>query len=907
MARRIAASEIKKNVDIVEIIGRFVHLKKAGAIYKAPCCFHEEKTASLTVTPSKQTFKCYGCGAGGDVIAFLMAAGRTFPEALNELDDPYNTKGAAITTEKIKNFKPAPIVEWKPILHDPPFVEPKIEHWSYGKPKRVWEYKDEWNRIIGYTCRFEIKTGKDKIEKQVLPFVYCTDGTRKEWRWKGFANPRPIYNLPLIIADKIKPIVISEGEKTADAITDLLDDYISVTWIGGANAVPVTDWKPLYGREIVLWPDNDHSKKYAKNHPRAGAIMDFQDQPGNKAMLEIFQVLKDHCPNIKWVQNPNDTECGWDAADAEWTKEEGAVYFKSHLIPVPNLKITADEVGFEMEDPSAVKLKRQKEKGDKRNNGHFKMLGYDKESGGVIYYFYSYGSKSVIYLSPGQMGKNNLLQLAPLYWWELNFWAERMVFSTDEAADFLITESHRVGIFNEKWIRGRGAWVDDKRVVIHTGNKLIVNGVETNLSDFKSKYIYEVGDELGFNVDKPATVKTANKLIQITNLLNWDRPINSYLLAGWCVIAPVCGALLWRSHIWLTGGAGSGKSWVFQYIVRLMLGECALAIQGEVTEPAIRQTLQHDALPVVFDEAEGNDKKNQDRMQAVLGLMRTASTSDGGIVIKGGGTGKAATYRIRSCFAYASINVQIANQADQSRIATLGLKKAKGKEAAANFAVLLKKYSEVFTSEFTASIRARTIKLLPVILHNTKIFSAAAAEVLGEQRAGDQIGTLLAGAYSLFSNKNITYDAAVAWINKTDWEEEKNNDFSRDEFSLMEHLMGHLTRMESVAGIQERTIGELVQICAKLNYDPASLITESLADDRLKRLGIIVKGNYVIISNSASELKKILLGTAWYRNHNKILLRIEGALASNGERFSSGVLTRAVKVPLKEIFVDKAV
>ncbi|MGI9950789.1 DNA primase [Moorellaceae bacterium AZ2] len=78
--------EIKAKVDITEVISEYVRLKKRGQNYVGLCPFHSEKTPSFTVSPSKGIFYCFGCGAGGDVIAFLMRqTGMTFPEAVTRL------------------------------------------------------------------------------------------------------------------------------------------------------------------------------------------------------------------------------------------------------------------------------------------------------------------------------------------------------------------------------------------------------------------------------------------------------------------------------------------------------------------------------------------------------------------------------------------------------------------------------------------------------------------------------------------------------------------------------------------------------------------------------------------------------------------------------------------------------
>jgi DNA primase len=79
-------AEIKSKVDIVELIGEQVVLKKAGQSYKGLCPFHSEKTPSFTVTPARESWKCFGCGRGGDLFNFVMERDSvTFPEALQRL------------------------------------------------------------------------------------------------------------------------------------------------------------------------------------------------------------------------------------------------------------------------------------------------------------------------------------------------------------------------------------------------------------------------------------------------------------------------------------------------------------------------------------------------------------------------------------------------------------------------------------------------------------------------------------------------------------------------------------------------------------------------------------------------------------------------------------------------------
>jgi DNA primase len=78
--------ELLARVDIVDVIERYVPLRKAGANYQACCPFHTEKTPSFTVSPSKQFYHCFGCGAHGSAIGFIMQyCGLGFVEAVEEL------------------------------------------------------------------------------------------------------------------------------------------------------------------------------------------------------------------------------------------------------------------------------------------------------------------------------------------------------------------------------------------------------------------------------------------------------------------------------------------------------------------------------------------------------------------------------------------------------------------------------------------------------------------------------------------------------------------------------------------------------------------------------------------------------------------------------------------------------
>ena len=83
--------KLKATIDIVDVIGNYLELKKSGANYKCNCPFHGEKTPSFIVSPQKQIFHCFGCGIGGDAIKFVMEYEKlSYPEAVEKIASMYN-------------------------------------------------------------------------------------------------------------------------------------------------------------------------------------------------------------------------------------------------------------------------------------------------------------------------------------------------------------------------------------------------------------------------------------------------------------------------------------------------------------------------------------------------------------------------------------------------------------------------------------------------------------------------------------------------------------------------------------------------------------------------------------------------------------------------------------------------
>jgi putative DNA primase/helicase len=333
-----------------------------------------------------------------------------------------------------------------------------------------------------------------------------------------------------------------------------------------------------------------------------------------------------------------------------------------------------------------------------------------------------------------------------------------------------------------------------------------------------------------------------------------------------------------------------------------MLGDMSIAVTGgATTEAAIRQLLNQDAIPIVQDEAEGTTKTSVESIQKTLELARGASTNDGGQIAKGSSGGTAKMYSIQSCFAFASINPPIERKSDKGRVSVLSLIEPIDKALRdSRWLALQDYYEQHITEDFAFRLQARTMKILTTILTNTVTFSTAAAEVLGAQRQGDQYGVLLAGAYSLTSDAEISYEDAKKWIETKDWTEEIALSSQKDELNLFNHIMGQgIEVVTGSHGRQPRNIAELVLTSAGLRTD--TIITPAEADATLRRHGIRVEDGDIYISNGQTGgrawINKIMEGTDWVKGHAEALKRITGAKVHAGKSFA-GITMRSTSVPL---------
>ncbi|MDO8421134.1 MAG: CHC2 zinc finger domain-containing protein [Parvibaculum sp.] len=925
---KINTDEIRAKFKVSEIVGRYIDLKKKGSEYSALCPFHGEKTPSFSVVDAKQFWHCHGCGEHGDIIDFVMKiTGAEFRPAVEVITGEYvpdpEKRAAPVAADpksdasEYRAVMPVPKDAPDPIKNGrAKFYQHKSGKYVERQIAAAWPYRDRDGGLLGIVIRQEWTDDAGKRVKIAPTLTYC-EGPEGFTGWVdvSFPQPRPLMNLDQLAQRPDKAVILCEGEKAAAAASRLFPDMVAVTWPNGTNSVDRAEWSALAGRNVVAWPDAD-TQAY-KTGDNIGTEMPWAEQGGFLAMRRVAELLHG-VAKIVVIDRPDGRRDGWDAADMEaesvtpadawiWLKTAVAAARARGPVYEPAAAAPNDEPPHHDEIPAhdghdGGDVFEPSDPGTRADDQPFRLLGYDR---GVCSYLPASGGQ-IIELTAAGHTSNNLFFLAPFQFWQSRYQDEKGRVDWSLAANALIQASMKCGVFNgQRKRRGRGAWIDAGRNVFHMGDALWVDEAFVDVQTMKTGFVYETGESVDLDLSAPLQNRDAIKTLDMAREFSWESPLHAYLLAGACVVAPVCGVLPWRPHIWIVGPSGSGKTSVMTRFVGPLISPLAFIVEGATTEAGIRQSLEYDARPVLFDEAEGKDDATRARIRTIIDLARVSSTDSGGEIVKGGSAHKAKGFRVRSCFIFSSVNPSIEFHADETRITQLALMPihaaddAAAEAMTAKWETLSRLLSETLSPEYIAGMIARTVRNLVALQHNCEVFTRAAAAYFGSMRAGQQYGPMLAGAYLLHSTGHIEYSAALKWL-----QDKGFNDVGPvgrddgDERQLIARIMQHRERATIDQGrAEEFTVSELLEMAVN---GAAGDLYGDRAEKVLQRLGLRLADGGLWVANKHSGLSKVLSGSPWASGWSRTLSAIPGAQKSGKSpiSFSRFDKSRAVWLPL---------
>lgn len=262
---------------VMEYVGDDGKGRKGSSIVSCRCPMHDERSPSfiIYVDPGRSPYHCYGCGWHGDQISLVREKeGLGFREAVEWLE----RWGGIVPLLEGEAPRPTPVAEvkpedeWQAIMPIPesamasrPLVYPcKHEDgaWHNHRPSRLHPYKDAEGRVWFYTYRLiDLPKGMGKVR----PLTWCQNKAGAQaWKWLYpsldhplCAHGRLLYGLDQLAAKPDAIVVVCEGEKDVDAAQSMIDPQglVAVGSSIGAWNASKTDWRPLRGRRVLIWPD----------------------------------------------------------------------------------------------------------------------------------------------------------------------------------------------------------------------------------------------------------------------------------------------------------------------------------------------------------------------------------------------------------------------------------------------------------------------------------------------------------------------------------------------------------------------------------------------------------------------------------------------------------------------------
>jgi hypothetical protein len=339
-------------------------------------------------------------------------------------------------------------------------------------------------------------------------------------------------------------------------------------------------------------------------------------------------------------------------------------------------------------------------------------------------------------------------------------------------------------------------------------------------------------------------------------------------------------------------------------VIKPVMGKMALAVSSKTTEPGVREALGGDIMPVIFDEAEAENKSDRIRLQAIFDLARQASSEGADAIYKGGSNGSGGfAYLCRSSFLFASINNSMSKDADMSRTSVIKLKnaplykdKADKEKDNQSFRRLEEAVSKTFTAEYCRCLLTRAIQMIPKMRNCAKTIANICATEYGSRRIGDQMGMVLAGIWCLKNDIEISDQQARELIDFCAIRKEKEE--TGDEMTQEERALNHLFYSDVNYNKEKYPLSMLVSYLSGNDVIPT--VNYGDLEKYMKNKGVIIEHGCLVLSRNEKSLpSSIFKDTEWEGiGWKDALMRIEGVKTEKAKRFCAGLVSSAIIVPL---------
>lgn len=535
-------------------------------------------------------------------------------------------------------------------------------------------------------------------------------------------------------------------------------------------------------------------------------------------------------------------------------------------------------------------------------------------------YFHCYRSKEVIGISAHNLKGAYLLEVAPKKWWCKYYINPNGGVAWQLAQDDMLRRAEVMETFDTTRIRRSGAWIDNGEIVFHAGEYLLIKNEKWELIEKNGRYIYEKSRCLPIDINNALTTEQSIQFLELIGNLEMKTKVQEHILAGWCLLAPFGGALKWRPHIWLTGPAGSGKSWVLDNIIDRMVGqEFGIKGTGTSTPAGIRQNLQSTTLGVVLDEMESDNRKHADYIEQILKMFREASSGieSAASTLHGSVDQSGKSWLVRSMACFASIGASLRQDADIDRFTILSMTTMNlpVKKRSEKFTEL-EEMVQILTLEYCRAFVSRTYSIINEVLNCIDVMVEQATDILGSRRHGDQIGALLAGSWMINHDKAATAREAREWLE--DLAIDRINSVSEDrstEQKAIEEILAYQIRVSDGHVTTTQTIGTCLMY---IFHNPEPLMNEEndtaifpgatpkSVRQSLERYGIKPSnknGNYIQIAAKHPALQRVLDRTPYANVYEEYILRLSYCDPNlYGPGLFGGIRKRYLRINADQLF-----